>query len=32
MSDIDPARLIAAYREAIGFYRHHLLASYDARM
>src|SRR5690606_17048999 len=31
MSDIDPARLIAAHREAIGFYRHHLLGSDDAR-
>lgn len=32
MSDVDPARLIAAHREAIGFYRHHLLGSDDARM
>jgi DNA primase len=32
MSDIDPARLIAAHREAIGFYRHHLLANDDARL
>jgi DNA primase len=32
MTDIDPARLVAAHREAIGFYRHHLLASDHARM
>jgi DNA primase len=32
MSDIDPARLIAAHREAVGFYRHHLLTADHARM
>ena len=32
MSDIDTARLVAAHREAVGFFRHHLLTSDDARM
>jgi DNA primase len=31
MSDINPARLVAAHREAVGLYRHHLLADDTAR-
>jgi DNA primase len=31
MTHIDPTRLVAAHREAVGFYRRHLLASDHAR-
>jgi DNA primase catalytic core len=30
--EADPARLVAAHREAVGFYRHHLLTADHARL
>jgi DNA primase len=32
MTTADPARLVAAHRAAVGFYRHHLLADDGARL